>query len=142
MINGCMLFYLLNHSCLSNIRAEFTKRVVEPAFGVSGVGGVMAIFGAADAIVSALRRILNDVISWGTLLAFPNDLSFYASYFSLEYISCFFMCIPLGNCFLHHFHYNLYFFLWHGYMHFSHTLTVMSFCHAGAFYSGHAHLFL
>ena len=38
------------------IRAEFTKHVIEPAFGVSGVGGVMAIFGAADAIVSALRR--------------------------------------------------------------------------------------
>lgn len=34
-------------------RAEFTNKVVTPALGVSGVGGAMAIYGAADAIVSA-----------------------------------------------------------------------------------------
>lgn len=33
-------------------RAEFTKEVVKPALGVSGVGGSMAVYGAFDAIVS------------------------------------------------------------------------------------------
>ncbi|GFY93264.1 major facilitator superfamily protein [Actinidia rufa] len=32
--------------------AEFTKYIVEPALGVSGVGGAMAVFGAFDAICS------------------------------------------------------------------------------------------
>ncbi|WOL20336.1 hypothetical protein Cni_G29141 [Canna indica] len=32
--------------------AEFTKEVVTPSLGVSGVGGAMAIYGAADAICS------------------------------------------------------------------------------------------
>ncbi|KAK1298634.1 UNC93-like protein 3 [Acorus calamus] len=32
--------------------AEFTKYIVTPALGVSGVGGAMAIFGASDAICS------------------------------------------------------------------------------------------
>lgn len=35
----------------SNNRAEFTKEVVTPTLGVSGVGGAMALYGAADAIV-------------------------------------------------------------------------------------------
>lgn len=39
---------------LINIRAEFTKHVVKPALGVSGVGGAMAVFGASDAIVSEI----------------------------------------------------------------------------------------
>lgn len=32
--------------------AEFTKDIVTPAIGVSGVGGAMAVYGAFDAIVS------------------------------------------------------------------------------------------
>ncbi|XP_008788091.1 UNC93-like protein 3 [Phoenix dactylifera] len=32
--------------------AEFTKEIVTPALGVSGVGGAMALYGAADAICS------------------------------------------------------------------------------------------
>lgn len=33
-------------------RAEFTKDIVAPALGESGVGGAMAVYGAFDAIVS------------------------------------------------------------------------------------------
>lgn len=33
-------------------RAEFTKDIVEPALGVSGVAGAMVVYGAFDAIVS------------------------------------------------------------------------------------------
>lgn len=33
-------------------RAEFTKYVVTPAIGVSGVGIAMAVYGAFDGIVS------------------------------------------------------------------------------------------
>jgi hypothetical protein len=32
--------------------AVFTKNIVTPVLGVSGVGGAMAIYGAADAVVS------------------------------------------------------------------------------------------
>jgi hypothetical protein len=39
-------------------RAEFTKDVVTPALGESGVGGAMAVYGAFDAIVSSLPFIL------------------------------------------------------------------------------------
>lgn len=38
------------------LRAEFTKYVVTPAIGVSGVGGAMAVYGAFDGIVS-LRNV-------------------------------------------------------------------------------------
>ena len=38
-------------------RAEFTKYIVTPALGVSGVGGSMAVFGAFDAIVSIVMQI-------------------------------------------------------------------------------------
>ncbi|KAL0915744.1 hypothetical protein M5K25_013198 [Dendrobium thyrsiflorum] len=34
--------------------AEFTKKIVKPAIGMSGVGGAMAVYGAADAISSLL----------------------------------------------------------------------------------------
>lgn len=33
-------------------RGDFTKDIITPAFGVAWVGGVMAVYGAADAIVS------------------------------------------------------------------------------------------
>ena len=38
-------------------RAEFTKYIVTPALGVSGVGGSMAVFGAFDAVVSIVMQI-------------------------------------------------------------------------------------
>lgn len=43
--------------------AEFTKHVVTPTLGVSGVGGVMAIFGAADAICSLVAGRLTSGLS-------------------------------------------------------------------------------
>lgn len=51
-----LLIPLLVYSGLEQafVWAEFTEYVVDPAIGVSGVGGAMAIFGAADAIVSLL----------------------------------------------------------------------------------------
>lgn len=33
-------------------RAEFTKYLVKPTMGESGVGGAMAVYGVFDAIVS------------------------------------------------------------------------------------------
>ncbi|KAH9327296.1 hypothetical protein KI387_007474, partial [Taxus chinensis] len=49
-----LLIPLLVYSGLQQafVWAEFTKYVVKPAISVAGVGGAMAIFGAADAIVS------------------------------------------------------------------------------------------
>lgn len=44
-------FWLLTW-IVNNLRAEFTKEIVTPALGVSGVGGAMAVYGAFDAIVS------------------------------------------------------------------------------------------
>uniref|UniRef100_A0A0E0JBB2 UNC93-like protein 3 n=1 Tax=Oryza nivara TaxID=4536 RepID=A0A0E0JBB2_ORYNI len=38
--------------------AVFTKNIVTPVLGVSGVGGAMAIYGAADAVLSALLGLL------------------------------------------------------------------------------------
>lgn len=43
--------------------AEFTKHVVEPALGVSGVGAAMASFGAADAICSVVAGRLTSGLS-------------------------------------------------------------------------------
>ncbi|XP_057813741.2 UNC93-like protein 3 isoform X1 [Cryptomeria japonica] len=52
-----LLIPLLAYSVLEQefVWAEFTKFIVKPAIGVAGVGGAMAIFGAADAIVSGPR---------------------------------------------------------------------------------------
>ncbi|XP_057514019.1 UNC93-like protein 3 isoform X3 [Actinidia eriantha] len=36
--------------CVYHFRAEFTKYIVEPVLGISGVGGAMAAYGAVDAI--------------------------------------------------------------------------------------------
>lgn len=44
--------YLLSIEHLLLCRAEFTKYIVTPALGVSGVGGAMAVYGAFDAMVS------------------------------------------------------------------------------------------
>lgn len=40
------------------LRAEFTKKIVKPALGESGIGGSMAVYGAADAIVSSYNLFL------------------------------------------------------------------------------------
>jgi hypothetical protein len=34
------------------LRAVFTKSIVTPVLGISGVGGAMAIYGASDVVVS------------------------------------------------------------------------------------------
>lgn len=48
-------------------RAVFTKSVVTPVLGVAGVGGAMAVYGAAGVVVSAkpspIRYISIDKIS-------------------------------------------------------------------------------
>eukprot|EP01018_Ginkgo_biloba_P021444 Gb_01200 [translate_table: standard] len=49
-----LLIPLLAYSGLQQafVWAEFTKYVISPAIGISGVGGAMAVFGAADAVCS------------------------------------------------------------------------------------------
>ena len=47
---------IINVGYYCNLRAEFTKDIVTPALGVSGVGGAMAVYGAFDAIVSVRCR--------------------------------------------------------------------------------------
>ncbi|XP_020586980.1 UNC93-like protein 3 isoform X2 [Phalaenopsis equestris] len=51
-----LIIPLLAYSGLQQafVWAEFTKKIVEPALGVSGIGGAMAVYGAADAISSLL----------------------------------------------------------------------------------------
>lgn len=39
---------------IAQLRAEYTKEIVTPALGISGVGGAMAVYGAADAVVCYL----------------------------------------------------------------------------------------
>lgn len=61
-----LLIPLLVYSGLEQafVWAEFTKYVVSPAIGVSGVGGAMAVFGAADAIFSLLAgRLTTGLLS-------------------------------------------------------------------------------
>lgn len=48
------MFYV-SYSC--HFRAEFTKYVVTPTLGMSGVGGVMAVYGFFDAIVSIQKQL-------------------------------------------------------------------------------------
>lgn len=48
--------HCFHKSCLPFDRAEFTKEVVTPAIGVSGVGGAMAVYGALDAVVSLKEK--------------------------------------------------------------------------------------
>uniref|UniRef100_A0A0D6QZA9 UNC93-like protein 3 n=1 Tax=Araucaria cunninghamii TaxID=56994 RepID=A0A0D6QZA9_ARACU len=61
-----LLIPLLVYSGLEQafVWAEFTKYVVEPAIGVAGVGGVMAIFGATDAVSSLVAgRLTTGLLS-------------------------------------------------------------------------------
>lgn len=48
------MYSFVNHGACFHFRAEFTKEIVSPALGVSGVGGSMAVYGAFDAIVSTI----------------------------------------------------------------------------------------
>lgn len=67
-----LLIPLLVYSGLEQafVWAEFTKYVVSPAIGVSGVGGAMAVFGAADAIFSLLAGRLTTGLLSITLITF------------------------------------------------------------------------
>ncbi|CAA6654928.1 unnamed protein product [Spirodela intermedia] len=47
-----LLVPLLVYSGCNRHMSELTKHVIAPAFGVSGVGGAMAIYGACDAVCS------------------------------------------------------------------------------------------
>ncbi|AAF23279.1 hypothetical protein [Arabidopsis thaliana] len=53
-IRMLLIVPLLAYSGLQQafVWAEFTKEIVTPAIGVSGVGGAMAVYGALDAVVS------------------------------------------------------------------------------------------
>ncbi|XP_020680415.1 UNC93-like protein 3 [Dendrobium catenatum] len=48
--------------------AEFTKKIVKPAIGMSGVGGAMAVYGAADAISSLLAGRYTSGLSSVTII--------------------------------------------------------------------------
>lgn len=64
-IRVLLVIPLLAYSGLQQafVWAEFTKEIVTPAFGVSGVGGAMALFGAADAICSLVAGRLTSGLS-------------------------------------------------------------------------------
>ncbi|GMH10158.1 hypothetical protein Nepgr_011999 [Nepenthes gracilis] len=48
--------------------AEFTKKIVQPALGESGVGGLMAVYGAFDAICALVSGRLTSSLSSITLI--------------------------------------------------------------------------
>ncbi|KAG0468094.1 hypothetical protein HPP92_017422 [Vanilla planifolia] len=57
--------------------AEFTKKIVEPALGLSGVGGAMAVYGVADAICALLAgRFTSDLYSVTLIVSFGSFLQF------------------------------------------------------------------
>ncbi|KAM0941317.1 putative Ion channel regulatory protein, UNC-93 [Dioscorea sansibarensis] len=65
-----LLIPLIAYSGLQQafIWSEFTKHVVTPALGVSGVGGAMALYGAADSTCSLVAGRLTSGISSITLI--------------------------------------------------------------------------
>ncbi|KAJ6817443.1 UNC93-like protein 3 [Iris pallida] len=65
-----LIIPLLAYSGLQQafVWAEFTKRIVKPALGVSGVGGAMAVYGAGDAICSILAGRLTSSLASVTLI--------------------------------------------------------------------------
>jgi hypothetical protein len=50
LLSVCIISHFLPWTSFD--RGDFTRDIITPAFGVSWVGGVMAVFSAADAIVS------------------------------------------------------------------------------------------
>lgn len=52
----CILLIIFKSCVFPVYRAEFTKEIVTPAIGVSGVGGAMAVYGALDAVVSLTKE--------------------------------------------------------------------------------------
>ena len=44
--------------CCEFLRAVFTKSIVTPVLGISGVGGAMAIYGASGAVVSETINLM------------------------------------------------------------------------------------
>ncbi|KAL6623566.1 hypothetical protein ACP70R_033445 [Stipagrostis hirtigluma subsp. patula] len=72
LIIPLMAYFGLQHAFVS---AVFTKSIVTPVFGVSGVGGAMAIYGAADAICSLVAGCLTSgfystifIVSFGAVV--------------------------------------------------------------------------
>ena len=51
----CVLFVRV---CCGFFRAVFTKSIVTPVLGISGVGGAMAIYGASDVVVSEIINLM------------------------------------------------------------------------------------
>lgn len=70
-IRVLLIIPLLAYSGLQQafVWAEFTKHIVKPALGVSGVGGAMAVYGAGDAICSILAGRLTSSLASVTLIA-------------------------------------------------------------------------
>ncbi|XP_058109775.1 UNC93-like protein 3 isoform X2 [Magnolia sinica] len=65
-----LIIPLLAYSGLQQafVWAEFTKHVITPALGASGVGGAMAVYGAADAICSLVAGRFTSGLSSITLI--------------------------------------------------------------------------
>lgn len=57
-------YYILYVKELLFCRAEFTKYVVTPAIGISGVGSSMAAYGAFDGIVSTGMQTIFPCHCW------------------------------------------------------------------------------
>lgn len=66
MVLGLPSFYFVSFTNrpFFFLRAEFTKDIVKPALGESGVGGAMAVYGAFDAIVS-MRMHFSPLLFFG-----------------------------------------------------------------------------
>jgi len=55
MVVHFLVSIFLRQFCGFFWRAVFTKSIVTPVLGISGVGGAMAIYGAADVVVSKMK---------------------------------------------------------------------------------------
>ena len=53
------LSVLFERVCYGFLRAVFTKSIVTPVLGISGVGGAMAIYGASDVVVSETVNLVS-----------------------------------------------------------------------------------
>lgn len=73
-------------------RAVFTKSIVTPVLGISGVGGAMAVYGAADVVVSKTKmtHLLNDLLYPSFSQIMLTDILH--SLYHLFILSCCFHC--------------------------------------------------